>query len=78
MNIEFAIRKLSCGDLFSLVHTVKAAYKFETQMVVDWNSVCEVTDLGSQHVHIVKINQSLSNGLPSTREGPTLFHSQYN
>lgn len=77
MNIEFAIRKLSCADVFSLVHTVKSDQRFGTQMI-DWNSVCQVTDPGSQHVNTVKLTQSLSNGLPSIREGPTLFQSQYN
>lgn len=46
--------------------------RFE-KMVIESNSQSHVTNLSSQQVHMDKINESLINNFPSSREGPTLF-----
>lgn len=75
MNIGFAMRELSVQTVQSCPTHLSQLRGLRNKHVR--TSVCRFTDFSSQHVHIGKINQSLTNGLPFTREGPTLFQSQY-
>lgn len=43
------------------------------KQAIDCNSMCQDTDLSSQHMCMGNINISLINNIPSTMEGPTLF-----